>query len=27
MVNFAIDPTPFLSPTVKAEDGGNQRIP
>jgi hypothetical protein len=27
MVNFAIDPVPFLPPGVEEEDGGNQRIP
>jgi hypothetical protein len=27
MVNFTIDPVPFLPPGVEEEDGGNQRIP
>jgi hypothetical protein len=27
MVNFVVDPMPFLPPGVKAEDGGNHRIP
>jgi hypothetical protein len=26
MVNFVIDPMPFLPPGIQAEDGGNQRI-
>jgi hypothetical protein len=27
MVNFIVDPTPFLPLGVQVEDGGNQRIP